>query len=347
MASISEFRKGLAIKLDGDIWIITEYQHVSPGNWRAMVRTRLKNAKTGRVAERTFRMTDQIDSVRLESREMQYLYESDGNLYFMDTKSYEQTFIPAEFLGEQKLFLKEGNTCTISFIDNKPITADLPFFIDCVIAEAEPGVERTRADTRSGERSAEAARVASTTPSDRTTSTSPGASTVRRSSQVASSNTPRIVPVAESGSGIPPARTSSGPAWAALTHRSSPLAESRRARKRVAKRLAGTVWRDAFRPLDLGVVEGLIEQDGSQPVLGAREGQTSDAGARRPSLLAGLERLASPLAHLVGDGVGVRRRCGVDDQPEGVVGHPRQQAVLRYCPAKRCRDLSGKLEGRG
>jgi len=140
MASISEFRRGMAIKLDNEIWIITEYQHVSPGNWRAMVRTKLKNAKTGRVAERTFRMTDQIDAIRLESKEMQYLYEADGSIHFMDTKTYEQTFIPGDFLGDQKLFLKEGNICTISFLEDKPITVDLPFFVELVVAEAEPGV---------------------------------------------------------------------------------------------------------------------------------------------------------------------------------------------------------------
>jgi elongation factor P len=140
MASISEFRRGMAIKLDNEIWIISEYQHVSPGNWRAMVRTKLKNAKTGRVVERTFRMTEQIETIRLESREMQFLYETDGSLHFMDTKSYEQTFIPADFIGDQKQFLKEGNMCTISFMDEKPITLELPNFIDFVVAEAEPGV---------------------------------------------------------------------------------------------------------------------------------------------------------------------------------------------------------------
>ena len=140
MASISEFRKGMAIKLDNEIWIITEYQHVSPGNWRAMVRTKLKNAKTGRVMERTFRMTDQIEIIRLDSREMQFLYETDGSLHFMDTKSYEQTFIPAEFLGDQKQFLKEGNMCTISFMGEKPITVEFPNAIDFVVAEAEAGV---------------------------------------------------------------------------------------------------------------------------------------------------------------------------------------------------------------
>ena len=140
MASISEFRRGMAIKLDNEVWIISDYQHVSPGNWRAMVRTKLKNAKTGRVAERTFRMTDQIESIRLESREMQFLFEADGSFHFMDTKTYEQTFIPGDFLGDQRQFLKEGNTCTISFMEEKPITVELPNSIDLVVSESEPGV---------------------------------------------------------------------------------------------------------------------------------------------------------------------------------------------------------------
>ncbi|HQG45966.1 MAG TPA: elongation factor P, partial [bacterium] len=101
MAAISEFRNGMAIRFNNDIWIITEFQHVTPGNWRAMVRTKLKNAKTGRVIDNTFRMTDNIEAVRLDEKEMQYLYESDGNLYFMDTETYDQTFIPTEMLGDQ------------------------------------------------------------------------------------------------------------------------------------------------------------------------------------------------------------------------------------------------------
>jgi len=80
MASISEFRTGLAIRFNNDIWIITEFQHVTPGNWRAMVRTRLKNARTGRVIANTFRMTDNIEEVRLDTKQMQFLYEADGHL---------------------------------------------------------------------------------------------------------------------------------------------------------------------------------------------------------------------------------------------------------------------------
>lgn len=140
MASISEFRNGMAIRFNNDIWIITDYQHVTPGNWRAMVRTKLKNAKTGRVIDNTFRMTDNIDQVRLDEKEMQFLYEADGNLYFMDTETYDQTFISSEMLGDQKKFLKEGGMCNIRFLEGQPLTAEMPFFIEFIITEAEPGI---------------------------------------------------------------------------------------------------------------------------------------------------------------------------------------------------------------
>lgn len=141
MASISEFRKGMAIRYNNDVWIITEFQHVTPGNWRAMVRTKLKNAKTGRVLENTFRMTDSIEAVRLEEKEMQYIYESDGDLYFMDNETYDQIFIPADLLGDQKRFLKEGNLCKIMFMEGNAISAELPLSIELKVTEADPSIK--------------------------------------------------------------------------------------------------------------------------------------------------------------------------------------------------------------
>ncbi len=141
MTAISEFRTGKAIRFNNDVWIITEFQHVTPGNWRAMVRTKLKNAKTGRVIENTFRMTDDIEEVFLEEKQMQYLYESDGNLYFMDTETYDQTFIPADLLGEQIKFLKEGDLIKILFNEGVAITAELPNFIEFKVIQADPGVK--------------------------------------------------------------------------------------------------------------------------------------------------------------------------------------------------------------
>ncbi|MDZ7343607.1 MAG: elongation factor P [candidate division KSB1 bacterium] len=147
MASVSEFRNGMAILHNNDVWIVVEFQHFNPGNWRAMIRTKLKHAKTGRVIDHTFRMTDKIEEVRLEEKDMQYLYEADDNLYFMDTETYEQTFIPASLLGDKKRFLKEGNLCHVMFYEGKAISAELPFFIDFKVIEAEPGV---KGDTATG-----------------------------------------------------------------------------------------------------------------------------------------------------------------------------------------------------
>lgn len=147
MAAVSEFRNGMAILHNGDIWIVAEFQHVNPGNWRAFVRTRLKHVKSGRVIEHTFRMTDKIEEVRLEEKDMQFLYEADGNLYFMDTETYDQTFIAADLLGDKTRFLKEGNLCHVMFHDGKALSAELPFFVEFKVIEAEPAV---KGDTATG-----------------------------------------------------------------------------------------------------------------------------------------------------------------------------------------------------
>lgn len=140
MASVSEFRNGMAIRHENDIWIVTEFQHVTPGNWRAMLRTKLKNLRTGRISEVTFRMSDKIEEVRLEEKEMQFLYEADDLLHFMDTETYDQVYIPSDMLGDQKRLLKEGDPCAVSLLEGRPISAQLPTFVVLKVAEAEPGV---------------------------------------------------------------------------------------------------------------------------------------------------------------------------------------------------------------
>ena len=141
MTAISEFRTGKAIRFNNDIWIITEFHHVTPGNWRAMVRTKLRNAKTGRVIDNTFRMTDDIEEVHLEEKQMQYLYEADGNLHFMDTETYDQTFISSDLLGDLIKFLKEGDMVKILFNEGIAMTAELPNFIELKVIQADPGVK--------------------------------------------------------------------------------------------------------------------------------------------------------------------------------------------------------------
>jgi elongation factor P len=140
MASVSEFRTGMAIRHQNEVWVVVEFQHVTPGNWRAMLRTKLKNVKTGRVIDVTFRMSDKIEQVRLEEKKMQFLYAADDLLHFMDNDSYDQIYIPGEMLGTQQNLLKEGNPCSIFFLEGAAISAELPNFVELKIAEAEPGV---------------------------------------------------------------------------------------------------------------------------------------------------------------------------------------------------------------
>ena len=144
MAAVSEFRTGMAIRHNNDVWVVSEFQHVTPGNWRAMLRTKLKNVKTGRVIEVTFRMSDKIEEVRLEEKRLDFMYAADELLHFMDPQTYDQIYIQEELLGEQRQFLKEGNSCTIFFIENGPISASLPTFVELKVTEAERAV---RGDT--------------------------------------------------------------------------------------------------------------------------------------------------------------------------------------------------------
>lgn len=139
MAAVSEFRNGMAIRHNNDIWIVSEFQHVTPGNWRAMLRTKLKNLLTGRVIDVTFRMSDKVEEVQLEDKKMEFLYAADNLLHFMDTQTYEQTYISKEMLADQIGFLKEGTLCTISFLEERALCAAIPVFAELKVAQADPG----------------------------------------------------------------------------------------------------------------------------------------------------------------------------------------------------------------
>ncbi|OQX88605.1 elongation factor P [candidate division KSB1 bacterium 4484_87] len=144
MASISEFRRGMAIMFNNDIYLITEFQHVTQSRGRAMVRTKLKNVKTGRVIDNTFRETDKVEAVRLDEKEMQYLYSDTENYYFMNTETFEQIPLPGEMIEDQTKFLKEGMLVKVLFHGETPITSELPTTVDLKVIEAEPAV---RGDT--------------------------------------------------------------------------------------------------------------------------------------------------------------------------------------------------------
>ncbi len=147
MYTTNEFRKGLKIEINGEPFVIVDFQHVKPGKGGAFVRTRLKSLITGNVNDQTFRSGDKVDKPDIEEKEMQFLYESGGEYHFMDTQSYEQLFLTAEQMGESKDFLKENLVIKAIFHNRRPIGVETPMFVDLKVVKSDPGI---RGDTATG-----------------------------------------------------------------------------------------------------------------------------------------------------------------------------------------------------
>jgi len=147
MYSTTDFRKGLKIEMEGEPYIIVDFQHVKPGKGGAFVRTRLKSLVTGNVIDQTFRSGDRVDTPDLEEREMQFLYETGGEYHFMDIHTFEQLFLTADNLGESKDFLKENLVIKALFHNKRPIGIEVPMFVELKVIKSDPGV---RGDTAAG-----------------------------------------------------------------------------------------------------------------------------------------------------------------------------------------------------
>ncbi|WP_258110054.1 elongation factor P [Alicyclobacillus sp. SP_1] len=147
MISSNDFRPGTTIEYDGDIYRVIEFLHVKPGKGAAFVRTKLRNVKTGSIKEQTFRAGEKVPRARIETREMQYLY-NDGELYtFMDTETFEQITIPGSQLEYELNFLKENMNCYVVLHEGQSIGLDLPNTVELEVTETEPGI---RGDTATG-----------------------------------------------------------------------------------------------------------------------------------------------------------------------------------------------------
>ena len=144
MINAGSFRNGATFEMDGQIYQVIEFQHVKPGKGAAFVRTKYRNIKTGGVNERSFNPNEKFKRVQLEHSDMSYLY-SDGDLYyFMDQKTYEQTPLSAEVLGDALKFLKENMVCKVLSYQGDIISIEAPTFVELEVTECEPGV---RGDT--------------------------------------------------------------------------------------------------------------------------------------------------------------------------------------------------------
>ncbi len=140
MADTSDFRNGLIIKFKNDLYTIVEFQHVKPGKGGAFVRTTLKNLRTGRVLDNTFRSGESVEVVRVERRPYQFLYKESGGYVLMDNETYEQITVAEELFGDGKKFLKEGEQIDLLVDDEDNIVnVELPIFVTLKVIETEPG----------------------------------------------------------------------------------------------------------------------------------------------------------------------------------------------------------------
>ncbi|MEW5865928.1 MAG: elongation factor P [Bacillota bacterium] len=147
MISTNDFHTGLTIELDGEVYTVVEFMHVKPGKGSAFVRSRLKNVKTGSVIERTFRAGEKLPRAHIDYREMQYLYSSGDENFFMDTSTYEQLTLSNDKLGDAKKYLKENMTIGVQMYEGEPIGVELPNFVELAVVETDPGL---RGDTATG-----------------------------------------------------------------------------------------------------------------------------------------------------------------------------------------------------
>ena len=147
MISAGDFRNGVTIEIDNNIFQIIEFQHVKPGKGAAFVRTKLKNIKSGGVVEKTFRPTEKCPQARIDRKDMQYLY-NDGDLhYFMDVENYEQIALSNESVGDALKFVKENEMCKVCSHNGNVFAIEPPLFVELQITDTEPGF---KGDTAQG-----------------------------------------------------------------------------------------------------------------------------------------------------------------------------------------------------
>ena len=147
MISAGDFRNGITIEYDNNVYQIIEFQHVKPGKGAAFVRTKLKNIKSGGVVEKTFRPTEKCPQARIDRKDMQYLYEDGDLYYFMDTETYDQVALNSETVGAPSKFVKETEMCKTCSHNGSVFSVEPPLFVELEITETEPGF---KGDTATG-----------------------------------------------------------------------------------------------------------------------------------------------------------------------------------------------------
>jgi len=144
MASTSDFKNGLVLNLDGNLWTITEFQHVKPGKGPAFVRTTLKNVMTGQVVDKTFNAGIKVDSGTVDKRDMTFLYKDGSDFVFMDKDTYDQINVSAQVVGTVADYLLENQEAMVAQHDNVVLFVELPASVELIVSHTDPGLQGDR-----------------------------------------------------------------------------------------------------------------------------------------------------------------------------------------------------------
>ncbi|HSL59984.1 MAG TPA: elongation factor P [Acidimicrobiales bacterium] len=142
--STNDLKNGMTLALDDGLFNVVEFQHVKPGKGGAFVRTKLKNARTGAVIDKTFRADEKVERAMIDKREMQYLYREGADVVFMDTETYDQIHVSPVALGDAAGYLVESSSAVLLMYGTEIVGVDLPAAVELTVTETEPGVQGDR-----------------------------------------------------------------------------------------------------------------------------------------------------------------------------------------------------------
>lgn len=141
MATTQDIGVGSVIRFNGELCQLLEYQHRTPGNLRAFYQAKMRNLKSGKLVEYRFRSGEEVELVRIDYRQLQYIYSEGEHIVCMDNETFEQIYIPADLFGDSLKFMKEGHEVKVAFEDDLAISAEAPTFVELEITYTEPGVK--------------------------------------------------------------------------------------------------------------------------------------------------------------------------------------------------------------
>jgi len=146
VAGTADFKNGLVLNIDGQLWTILEFQHVKPGKGPAFVRTKLKNVLSGKVVDKTYNAGVKVETATVDRRDATYLYRDGSDFVFMDSEDYEQHPLPESLVGDAARFLLESMPVQIAFNEGAPLYLELPTTVEVLVASTEPGLQGDRSN---------------------------------------------------------------------------------------------------------------------------------------------------------------------------------------------------------